>query len=106
MPERQGGEGAGSAGNGAGAGEDPPTIDEVGLELAGIVGIHPWDATLRELWTMAMARQRAEWDRTASILAMISGALGGEADISRYHPYMERVRKMIPFEALRRAKWG
>lgn len=39
--------------------------------LAGVVGVEPWRFTLWELGTMAQRRQFAEWDRTATILAML-----------------------------------
>lgn len=36
--------------------------------MAGIIGINPEPRTAKELYLMAMARQRSEWDRTASLL--------------------------------------
>ena len=59
---------------------------------AGVVGLDPWPYTLRELDAMASARDEAQWDRAASIIAAVVTAAGTEAcDPCAVHPYYERI---------------
>jgi len=54
-----------------------PTADEIrGLiwRSAGVVGVDPGPLTLRQLLAMADARGHDEWQRTASVLAMLFNA--------------------------------
>ena len=46
------------------------TWDDV-WELAGMVGMLPWDMTLRQLVCAARGRRRLEWSLTSSILAKV-----------------------------------
>ncbi len=55
-------------------------------ELAGIVGVDPGPRTLAELMAMAKGRQRAEWERTAQLSALI-GAIPTATQESIQKPF-------------------
>ena len=59
--------------------------------MAGAVGIDPLPLTYRELVWMYLGRQRAEWERTAALLATIHNVTQqSKVDANQYNPYAER----------------
>ena len=59
--------------------------------MAGAVGIDPLPLTYRELVWMYLGRQRAEWERTAALLACIHNVTQKtRVDANDYNPYAER----------------
>lgn len=60
-------------------------------QLAGIAGVYPGTLTLRELVWLAEARQRDQWNHTASVMALIANVnrdpkKGRPAKPDDFHP--------------------
>jgi len=57
--------------------------------MSGVVGVDPSPFTLRELSLMFESKLTDEWNRTASLMTLISNALAGKGrkfKISDFHP--------------------
>ncbi|MDD5728824.1 MAG: hypothetical protein PHV59_09685 [Victivallales bacterium] len=70
----------------------------LGLEWAGIIGVEPWSFTLRELYTMMFARQRAEWQRAALLTATVKNLFvsskAGLVKPESLNPYHRKAKKV------------
>ena len=51
--------------------DDPNDIDELILDLAGVIGFDPGPYTLRQLMRMSRSAQRERWNHTSNILSLI-----------------------------------
>ena len=63
-------------------------------QCAGVLGIEPGPRTLRELIDMAQARQHADWNRTAALMALIANVnrdpkRGRAMKPADFHPMLE-----------------
>jgi hypothetical protein len=75
--------------------------------LAGVIGIDPGPHTMRQLRIMAMARQRSDWNRTASMMSLFANANRDPAKSkvfvpADFHPFIERLPEpKVGIEALK-----
>lgn len=62
-----------------------------GIEWAGIIGVSPWEFSLKELYLMMTGRQRAEWDRAAQLIATVKNLFATKkSEISQpVNPYRQ-----------------
>lgn len=74
--------------------EGPICPWRLGWALAGIVGVHPGQWTLRQLAWASYGKQREAWNHTASLLA--SHAEANRDPKKRYEPYTSK--DFHPFE--------
>ena len=64
-------------------------------ECAGVLGVQPDPYTLRELVAMAEARERSEWGRVSSLMALVANLLrdphkGRPLRPADFNPYVEQ----------------
>jgi len=68
----------------------------LGYELAGIIGVHPRDWSLRELFDAVRGRRREEWNHTCAVLAQLTEIhrdpkkRSRPYDASEFHPMREK----------------
>lgn len=69
-------------------------IDRLVWELAGVVGVHPRDYTLRQLAHMSRGKSREAWQHTTSLMALVKTAATGKAcKPSDLDPFKPRPKK-------------